>query len=369
MITTTVFPGRYIQGYGAIKRLGPEIARLAKRAFLICSPTVFARLLPRFQTDLSAQVKFMAEKFAGECSDDEIERLRRLALESGSDIIAGLGGGKVMDTAKAVAHLLERPLIIVPTVAASDAPCSAVSVIYTNAGVHDRPMPHPHSPDVVLVDSKIIVEAPVRYLVAGMGDALSTRFESESCGIKHVPNMTFTGDVGSMTAYALADLCYESLLKYGVSARHACEAGAVTQAVEHIIETNTLLSGIGFESCGLAGPHGFQIGFTALKETHSFLHGEIVSFGTLACLMLTDKPRKLIDEVYTFCESVGLATTLAEIGLPGATDEMLEKVAEKAMEKDNPIFNELVPISEQAIVAAIKAADYEGRLRKKDNRS
>jgi hypothetical protein len=28
MISTTIFPGRYIQGYGAIKRLGSEIARL-----------------------------------------------------------------------------------------------------------------------------------------------------------------------------------------------------------------------------------------------------------------------------------------------------------------------------------------------------
>jgi glycerol dehydrogenase len=186
-------------------------------------------------------------------------------------------------------------------------------------------MPHPHSPSAVLVDTRIITEAPVRFLVAGMGDALSTWFEAESCQKKFVGNMTLTGDVGSMTAYALARLCYDSLLKYGLSARRACEAHVVTPALEHIIETNTLLSGLGFESCGLAGAHGFQIGFTALKVTHNYLHGEIVSFGTLASLFLTDKDKALIDEVYLFCESVGLATTLAEIGLPNVSKKTWPK--------------------------------------------
>jgi glycerol dehydrogenase len=197
-----------------------------------------------------------------------------------------------------------------------------------------------------------------------MGDALSTWFEAESCRLKHVGNMTATGDVGSMTAYSLARLCYDSLLQYGYSAKLAAEAGVVTPAVDHIIEANTLLSGLGFESCGLAGAHGFQIGFTALKETHSYLHGEIVSFGTLADLFMIDQDRKTIEEVYSFCESVGLPTTLTEIGLPDVTDVQLSRVAAVAMDKENPIHNELAPVTHQSIIAAIKAADYEGRLRK-----
>jgi glycerol dehydrogenase len=167
-----------------------------------------------------------------------------------------------------------------------------------------------------------------------------------------------------MTAYSLARLCYDSLLQYGYSAKLAAEAGVVTPAVDHIIEANTLLSGLGFESCGLAGAHGFQIGFTALKETHSYLHGEIVSFGTLADLFMIDQDRKTIEEVYSFCESVGLPTTLTEIGLPDVTDVQLSRVAAVAMDKENPIHNELAPVTHQSIIAAIKAADYEGRLRK-----
>ncbi len=369
MLTTTIFPGRYIQGYQAVRRLGPEAARLGRSGFLICSPTVFRQLLPDISSALRPHLSIQVEKFGGECSDAEIGRLRDLAAQAGSEIIIGMGGGKVMDTAKAVAHLLQKPLIIVPTVAASDAPCSAVSVVYTSSGVYDHPMPHPHNPDAVIVDSKIIGEAPVRFLVAGMGDALSTWFEADSCRRKYAPNMTLTGDVGSMTAYALARLCYESLRKYGLKAKLACEAKAVTPALEHIIETNTLLSGLGFESCGIAGAHGIQIGFTALAPTHRYLHGEIVAFGTLASLFFTDHENSLIDEVYSFCEAVGLPTTLSEIGLPEVTGEQLALVAATALDKDNPIHNEPVPVTPQLIMDSIKAADHEGRMRKRKNSS
>jgi glycerol dehydrogenase len=364
MITTTFFPGRYIQGYGAISRLGPEIARLGKMGFLICSPTVYGKVLPTFKEEMVRHAKVAVEKFSGECSDPEIDRMLKLAQKASSDVVIGMGGGKVIDTAKAVAHKLGTPVMIVPTVATSDAPCSAVSVIYTPEGEMDRPMPHPRSPDVVLMDSKIIIEAPVRFLVAGMGDALSTWFEAETCQKRYAPNMTFTGDTGSMTGYALAWLCYQSLLKYGTTAKRACEARAVVPALEHIIETNTLLSGLGFESGGLAAPHGYQTGFTVLKETHHHLHGEVVAFGTQASLFLSDKSKEIIDEVYTFCESVGLPTTLAEIGLANLTEAQLTQVAAKMMEAENPVHNEPIPLSVDSIIAAIKAADYEGNYRK-----
>lgn len=364
MISTTIFPGRYIQGYEAIKRLGPEIARLGKTGCLICSNTVYGKLLPTFKDETEKYAKLVAEKFGGECCDDEIERLRKLAERNNCDVIIGMGGGKVMDTAKAVAHYMKVPLITVPTVASSDAPCSAVSVIYTPDGVQDRIMPHPRNPAAVLADTKIISEAPVRFLVAGMGDALSTWFEAESCRQKYAENVTFTGSTGSMTAYAIARLCYQTLLDYGLSARRACEAHAVTPAVEHIIEANSLLSGVGFESCGVAAAHGIQTGFTVLKQTHSYLHGEVVAFGTLASLILTGKKKEIIDEVFAFCESVKLPTTLAEIGVPNVSDEDLTRVAGITMAKDNPIHNEPLPVTKEMIIAAIKAADYEGRLRK-----
>jgi len=364
MLSTTIFPGRYIQGYDAIRRLGPEVARLGKVAFLICGNTVYGKILPAIKEEIGKYAQVLPKKFQRECCDIEIDRLIKLADKTNCEVVIGMGGGKVMDTAKAVADKLQKYLIIVPTIAASDAPCSAISVIYTPEGVYDRPMPHKRNPDVVLVDTKIITEAPVRFLVAGMGDALSTIFEAESCQAKYVANMTFTGDIGSMTAYSLAHLCYQTLLEYGLAAKRACEVHSVIPALEHIIEANTLLSGLGFESCGLAGAHGIQIGFTALKETENYLHGEIVAFGTQASLFLTDRKNETIDEVYTFCESLGLPTTLAEIGLPNVSDAALDKVAEVIMDKENPIHNETIPVTKESVIAAIRMADHFGILRK-----
>jgi glycerol dehydrogenase len=365
MISTTVFPGRYIQGYEAIKRLGSEIARLGSIGYFICSPTVYGKLLPTFRDDLEKSVKIIAEKFGGECCEEEIDRLQKLAAKTDCNIVIGMGGGKTLDTAKVIASRLKKPLIIVPTIASTDAPCSAIAVIHASSGEMKEPLFLNKNPDVVLVDSKIIAQAPVRFLVAGMGDALSKKFEAESCRAKHVPNLTMTDSVGSMTAYALANLCYQTLLEYGLIAKKACEAHSVVPALENIIEANTLLSGLAFENSGLAAAHAIETAFSFLKETHSHLHGEIVAFGTQVSLFLTNKGKDVIDEVYSFSQSVGLPTTLEEIGITRVSDSDLMKVADAVCTQGGLIYNEPTPISTDSVVAAIKAADYEGKQRKR----
>ena len=168
-----------------------------------------------------------------------------------------------------------------------------------------------------------------------------------------------------MSAYALAKLCYDTLLQYGLTAKTACGAHVVTPALEHIVEASTLLSGLGFESGGLAASHAIHNGLTVLDQTHAYYHGEKVAFGTLVSLFLTDKPSDTIDEVYTFCERVGLPTTLAAVGLAEAEDEDLMKVAEAACAEGETIHNEPMPVTSDMVFAALKTADAEGcrRLR------
>lgn len=362
MISTTIFPGRYIQGYDAIQRLGSEAARLGESAFLVLDPFAHDNLLSRIESSVAGSVATTIERFEGECSDEEVERLAALVQEAGSDVVIGIGGGKALDTAKATAYETNLPVIIVPTIASTDAPTSALSVIYTPEGVFKRYLILPDNPNVVLVDSRIVAEAPVRFLVAGIGDALSTWFEADACEQSFGGNMT--GDVGSMTARKLAAFCYDTILEYGVLAKESCEANVVTPALERVIEANTLLSGLGFESGGLASCHAIHNGLTALEDTHAYWHGEKVAIGVLASLFLTDKPSRLVNEVYTFCESVGLPTTLAEIGLDQVTDEELMIVAERACAEGETIYNEPMPIQPQMVFSALKAADAEGRRRK-----
>ncbi len=251
MITTTLFPGRYIQGYDAVQRLSELIPRYGSKGFLICSPSVFERVLPGIRPSLEETVAVIVEKFGRECSDEEISRLTAIAGDNSCDVIVGLGGGKTLDAAKAVAHMMDVPVVIVPTVASTDAPCSALSIVYrSETGRIKRVIALRRNPDVVLVDTRIIANSPVRLLVAGMGDALATWFEAESC--RATCAKTMARDLSSLTSQVLSRLCYDTLLEYGVSAKAACEHRVVTPALEHVVEANTLLSGIGFESGGLA---------------------------------------------------------------------------------------------------------------------
>ncbi|MGF7473584.1 glycerol dehydrogenase, partial [Salmonella enterica subsp. enterica serovar Minnesota] len=82
-----------------------------------------------------------------------------------------------------------------------------------------------------------------------------TLFRSD-CRIKGAGNMTTRP--GPMTAFELARFCYTTLMRYGRLAKLACEQHQVTPALEHVIEANTLLSGLGFESGGLAAAHAIH---------------------------------------------------------------------------------------------------------------
>ncbi len=362
-MSTTLFPGKYVQGYDALQRLGKEVAKMGKSAYVICDPFVYENLLSGFvdilQQDLDAEII----SFGGECSDEEIQKLKKLATQQQAQVIVGIGGGKTLDTAKAVSHEMKKPVAIIPTLASTDAPCSALSVIYTEEGEFKRYLVLDKNPDLVLIDTKVVVHAPARFLVSGMGDALATWFEAESCKKSYAANMS--GDVGSLAAYALAEVCYHTLLDYGLEAKLACDAQVVTPALERIVEANTLLSGLGFESGGLAAAHAIHNGLTVLEQTHAYFHGEKVAFGTLVSLVLTGKDAEVIDRVYQFCTSVGLPTTLADIGLDGVSDAELMQVAQASTAEGETIHNEPCTVTADKVFAAIKVADALGRGKRK----
>ena len=359
MKQTAIFPGRYVQQPGVLANLGTELAHLGKSALIVAGGTAYDRLIPQHADAWATQLTFTVERFRGECLDDEIQRLAASATDC--DMIIGIGGGKVIDTAKAVGNAVGARVAIVPTIASTDAPTSAVSVIYTAAGQFDRCLFLTQNPDVVLVDSDVIAQAPDRFLVAGMGDALATWFEADACRQAYSHNQC--GGNATLAALSLARLCFDTILQYGVAAQASCQQNIVTPALEHVIEANTLLSGLGFESGGLAAAHSIHNGLTRLSGTHAFYHGEKVAIGVLAGLFLTDRPPSLIDEVYDFCESVGLPTTLADIGIAAATDDELLLVAEGACAEGETIHNEPYPVTAAAVVAALRTADQVGRLR------
>lgn len=204
-----------------------------------------------------------------------------------------------MDTAKAVAHPAGLPLVIVPTIASTDAPTSALSGVYDEEGAFKEYRFFERNPDAVIVDTALIARAPVRFPVAGIGDGLSTYFEAEASS--RTRKQTMAGGAPTRAALAIARLCYDTLLEHGLAARLAVEQQSVTPAVEKVVEANTLLSGLGFESGGLAAAHSVHNGLTALEGTHHYWHGEKVAFGVITMLMLEDRPAEVVEEVVDFC--------------------------------------------------------------------
>ena len=361
MLSVFCSPSRYVQGRDASCALASELLRLGHdgRALIIVSKSARIPLEPVWRECFAvAGIPLVVMDFGGECSGTEIDRCKAEALRVDAGTIIGAGGGKVLDTARAVASELDRPVICCPTTASSDAPCSALSVIYTETGAFEAYRFYRRNPDLVLVDTSMVARAPVRLLISGMGDALATRFEAEAATQAHKPNQL--GGASTLLARTIADLCYQTLIRDGVGAVVAARVGAITPAFERVVEANTLLSGLGFESGGLAVAHSVHNGLTVAQETHDRLHGEKVAFGTLIQLVLEGRDTALVEEVMGFCHDVGLPMTLAELGLKDLAPERAMAIAERAVAAGETAHNEPFAVTAKAIRDAIYAADAWG---------
>jgi glycerol dehydrogenase len=350
-------PNKYIQRAGEIEKLSGYLEALGKRPLILIDGALFDRLGALIGGSLGGGLEAHFERFGGECCTPEIERVTDIARRNGSDVLVGVGGGKTADTAKIVAIATGARIVIAPTIASTDAPCSAVAVRYTEHGVYEESLRLPRNPDAVIVDSALVAAAPARFLVAGIGDALSTWFEARSNIESRTDNYVAGGFPATAAGVAIARHCQEVLMRDAVKAKIAVEAGLLTTAVENIIEANTLLSGLGFENCGCSAAHGIHDGLTVLEEVHGFFHGEKVAFGTLCLLMLENRDQAEITAMIRFCRTVGLPTTLADLRIVDDVRAKVERVAEAACQPGNIIYATPVPITVAAVRDAILALD------------
>lgn len=354
-----ISPSKYVQGEGELYNLGTYVNEFSNKALLVASKIDQARVQDYIDKAIEKEpFEVFYGEFKEECTRSEIERVRKLAEEKGCGVFIGLGGGKALDTAKAASYLSKKPVIIVPTIASTDAPTSKLAIIYTEKSEFEEYFHLNKNPDLVLVDLEIIANAPTRFLVAGMGDALSTYFEARSCIRSGANNMP--GGKSTKAAFALATLCYETLMEDSLKAKVACDMNVVTPALENIVEANILLSGLGFESSGLAAAHAVHNGLTVLEETHHYMHGEKVSFGTIVHLVLENAPKDELETVIQYCKSVGLPTCLKDLGIVDVTEGKIMAVAKAATAEGETIHNMPFPVTAKNVYGAILTADKLG---------
>lgn len=352
-------PARYVQGQNVLSELDKYMGGMGNRLLIIIDPFVDTFLhapLEKCFEGKDFQVFF--EQFKGECCQANIDELAEIARKNGCTAVAGIGGGKTLDTTKGVGYYSGLPCIICPTIASSDSPCSSLSVVYHEDGTFDRYLFLDNCPNMVLVDTAVIAGAPSKLLAAGMGDAMATWFEARACRASGHDNQVHAKPTRAATG--LAKMCWENLKRDGLKAIQAVEAKVVTEAVEVIVETNTYLSSVGFESGGLAAAHGIQKGFTHIPALHKQLHGFNVAFCTMAQLVLEDSWDEL-EEVMSFCDSVGLPITFADLGYAEMDYDVIRNAAEKACVPTSTIHNMPFEVTGEMVFHALIAADAYGR--------
>jgi glycerol dehydrogenase len=354
-------PNRYFQGDGILNQVGETLAPVADRFFIFADDVVLSLVGDRIVGSLERNKKTaIVETFGGECCYPEIHRLRSKAEKEGAQAIIGIGGGKAMDTAKALNIQLNLPLVIVPTIASTDAPTSNLAVIYEENHVKKEVIwMKPCTSTIIFVDTGVIAQAPKRFLVAGMGDAMATKFEAEACWKAGGLNL-FKGKP-CRGALQFAHLAYEVIRQFGEEAKASVEKKQVSPAVEEVVEANILLSGLGFESGGLAAAHAIHGGFTHIEEMNQSLHGEKVAFGLLAQFVLEKREPQFMSDIISFYRRIGLPTSLRELGLEHLDMGKMEKAVDMVLVAGSFVYNMPFPIERKMVMDAILQADFLGR--------
>jgi glycerol dehydrogenase len=352
-------PFSYIQGPGVLDNLAGYVKGIGSNFLILSGRTALKQKKSAIEGSFAtAGILCAFEECVEGCTINEINRVADILKEGKFDCIIGLGAGKVMDTAKAAGYQAGLPYITAPSAASSDAPCSSLAIIYNSEGEVSEVRVLPTNPHLVIVDSQLIANAPVKMLADGMGDALATYFEARVCYENNYDNAI--GSKISLTGFHLAHLCYKTLIEYGVSAKKAVEQREVTDELEYIIEANTYLSSVGFECGGLSCAHSIQDALSAIPECRNYSHGDRVAFGTLCLLVMENRPQKEIEELLDFCTKVGLPVTLKQIGLEDDVENKLKKVLHIAYDENHPTCRIPPGVTPESLLDSVKKADELG---------
>ncbi|SHO66521.1 glycerol dehydrogenase [Pseudoxanthobacter soli DSM 19599] len=363
VVRTIGFPGRYVQGPGALAGIGRLFADLGyRRPLALADGVVKDKVWPAASAALAeAGIAPALADFPGECTRAVIAALSEAARAEGIDSVVVFGGGKAIDSAKGVARALDLPIVICPTVASSDAPTSRLIVLYDEThrlvGVDFTR----RNPDAVVVDTAIIAKAPARLFAAGIGDAMSKRFEARQC--RAAGGLNSFGTQALETALLLTETVFDRLCARGPAAYAAVRAGTWSPDVESVVEATVLVSGVGFESGGLSLAHALIRGLTAIPAMAGMLHGELVAFSTLVQLCVEGQDEAACNAVMDLMAAVDLPMTLAALGQSEPLTEAEKALVAEATLATNYSRHMAPPLTAEALIRGIEAADALGRAR------
>jgi glycerol dehydrogenase-like iron-containing ADH family enzyme len=347
-------PVQYISGPNMLDDCGRFIIKWGKNVLVSggqrALKSVDSKLFPALEV---VGIEYEINRFIGECSDENIAALVEKVQRKALDAIIGVGGGKALDTAKRAAEICNVPVICIPTIAATCAAASAVSIVYTKEGVYKQDYNLGKNPNLVLVDSEIIANAPVEYFESGILDSLAKWYEGK---------VVFQGisnpDIFTMSALKLAKLLNEIMEKEAVNAVQAVKSHRTTRAVVQITDLNIYLAAV-IQSIGKktrgAVAHAIHAGLSIIPQSHAILHGYKVGYGIVAQLFMEKTDLAEIGQVVRFFRQLDLEPSFKGLGLPFEAG-LLRQVAEKAILSD-PMQNMPFEVRSEQVIAAMEQVE------------
>ena len=322
--TLSVILPRYVIGPEAYAALSDILKPLGRRVLLIGGEKALAAGQEPFEKASGGLgVSVTVHTHRGECTIENAQALALKAREDHVEIIAGMGGGKAIDTAKACAHFAGLPVITFPTIAATCAAVTALSVMYHTDGAFDKFLFLNKPPECAFIHTGVVAKAPAKYLRAGMGDAIAKYFESGFSSRNDVPGYK------DALGLSIARTCYEPLQRLGEKALCDCESGMDSpefrEAVQSVIVSTGLVSLLVREEFNGALAHSLYYALEDLPQIKACLHGDVVAWGALVQLLMDGQEEKA-KEVLHLLKRLKTPVTLHEMGLDTASPVFIAAV-------------------------------------------
>lgn len=344
-------PNRYISTPGVAKEVSKYIEDYAHPVILTGVKSADAFL------DYTGEDEFFAPvlRYDGSSSERNARELAEQAKALDADAIIAIGAGKLSDTAKNVAELLNVDLIIIPTLACACAAYSPYSVNYDDEHRFLGVPVHPRQSVALLVDSALIAQAPPEKIVGGIGDTVAKWYES-------APVFEQADDLSvfDRLAYQGAKLSHDLLLEESVPALDALRAGDyanghVRTLIDTIIGIAGTVGGFGGVRARESGAHTVHDGLTRIPGSAETMHGEKVAYGVLVQLVAEgkeDEARNLLP----FYNKIGLPHSWKQMNLP-FTDENLKTVADFAAAPGSPFHAAVPDVTADQIIDAMRTVE------------
>ncbi len=313
-------PTHYIQYPGALDKVGREAAFLGKRAFLLAGETAWSKTGEKIVQSLCQNgITHDLHLFHGYCSQNNVEKIEDSAVTHEAQIIIGIGGGKVMDTAKSVADRLTLPCITVHTSVATCAADAQLCVWYDDNGACRPGMTAKEPCAALILDSSLIIkDCPVRLTASGIADALAKYPELDY-------NVSLFPLNGKNEAFEVAKTVakrnFDFLITNSENALSDIRDGRLTNCCEDVLRSTMAMTGLASSLVAgvrqLAVAHMLYNAVATLykRSRDTYYHGEIVSCGIILQLYANDYDSKTIEYVTSFLQSIGTPTCLSEIGI------------------------------------------------------